>query len=91
MFLHAQGSAHLYGQLQADLAMHMQNFERLAMRTSLNIPAGLLLPTSAPAAAATMYTAEDEQRVDEQLARLRADIQEVSQDSSHKLLSDSRL
>lgn len=73
----AQGSAHLFRQLQADLAKHMQEFERAALRTSLNIPAGLILNQAALAVDGPRFTAEDEQRVDSQLFKLRQEILEV--------------
>ena len=41
--VHVQGSAHLYGQLQSRLTQQLQSFERIALHTSLNIPAGLIL------------------------------------------------
>ncbi len=72
-----QGSAHIFRQLQADLAKHMQEFERAALRTSLNIPAGLILNQAALAEDGPRFTAEDEQRVDSQLSQLRQEIQEV--------------
>ncbi|CAL8467265.1 g6801 [Coccomyxa elongata] len=77
--LFLQGSAHLFRQLQADLAKHMQEFERAALRTSLNIPAGLILNQAALAEDGPRFTAEDEQRVDSQLSKLRQEIQEVRQ------------
>ncbi len=72
-----QGSAHLFRQVQADLGKHLQDFERAGLRTSLSVPAGLILDQAALAEGGPKFTAEDEQRVDGQLATLRQEIQQV--------------
>ncbi len=89
----AQGSAHLFRQLQADLAKHMQEFERAALRTSLNVPAGLILNQADLAEDGPSFTAEDEQRVDSQLSKLRQEIQEVLAwgDFCHKNISGAAI
>jgi hypothetical protein len=63
--------------VQADLGKHLQEFERTALRTSLSVPAGLILDKAALAEGGPRFTAEDEQRVDSQLAALRQEIQQV--------------
>ncbi|EIE26869.1 hypothetical protein COCSUDRAFT_59376 [Coccomyxa subellipsoidea C-169] len=73
------GSAHLFRQVQADLGKHLQEFERAGLRTSLSVPAGLILDQAALAEGGPKFTAEDEQRVDGQLATLRQEIQQARQ------------
>ncbi|KAK9917003.1 hypothetical protein WJX75_009861 [Coccomyxa subellipsoidea] len=72
--------ARLFLQVQADLGKHLQEFERTALRTSLSVPAGLILDKAALAEGGRpRFTAEDEQRVDSQLAALRQEIQQARQ------------
>jgi hypothetical protein len=76
MLVLTQGSAHLCKQLQADLAKQLQQFERAALRSSLSIPAGLILESSSEAEE-RVFTAEDEERLDNELDSLRRQIQQV--------------